>query len=131
MPQPQLLCFCMDEGKLAKVRLCAMRYKIRVRVVTPEEETLALGALCGLPAQEPIRHGETPVAEAMMVMALFPAGMLDAFLRLMRQMKVPPVALKAVLTKTNSAWDARALCAELMQERDAFARGTRVEHDQR
>ncbi len=127
MPQPQLLCFHMDEGKLSKIRLCAMRYKIRVRVVTPEEETLALGALCGLPAQEPVRHGETP-AEEMMVMALFPAGMLDAFLRLMRQMKVPPVALKAVLTQTNSAWDARALCAELMQERDALAKGTRAEH---
>ncbi len=128
MPQPQLLCCHMDEGKLSKIRLCAMRYKIRVRVLTEEEETLALGELCGLPAQEPVRHGETPVSEEMMVMALFPAGMLDAFLRLMRQMKVPPVALKAVLTKANSAWDARALCAEIAQERDALARGTRAEH---
>lgn len=128
MPQPQLLCFHMDEGKLAKIRLCAMRYKIRVRVVPDEEETLALGELCSLPAGEPVRHGETPVAEEMMVMALFPAGMLDAFLRLMRQMKVPPVALKAVLTPTNSAWDARALYAEITQERDALARGTRAEH---
>ncbi|MDO5378642.1 MAG: DUF3783 domain-containing protein [Clostridia bacterium] len=128
MPQPQLLCFHMGEEKLSKIRLCAMRYKIRVRVVTQEEEGLALGELLGLPAPESVRHGDGPVAEEMMVMALFPAGMVDALLRLMRQMKTPPVALKAVLTQANSAWDARALYAELAQEREAFAKGTRAEH---
>lgn len=128
MPQPQLLCFRMGEEKLFKVRLCAMRYKIRVRIVTQEEEGLALGELLGLPANGPVRHGDMPVGGEMMVMALFPPGMTDAFLRLMRQMKTPPVALKAVLTQVNSAWDARTLYAELAQEHEAFARGTRAEH---
>lgn len=128
MPQPQLLCFRMSEEKLSKVRLCAMRYKIRVRTVAQEEEGIALGELLGLPAGESTHHGETPVAGEMMVMALFPAGMVDAFLRLMRQMKTPPVALKAVLTPTNSAWDARALYAELAKEHEAFSRGERAQH---
>lgn len=129
MKQPLMLCYNMGGERLRAMRMAAMRLKIRVRPVEKGEYGLTLGALCGLE-----EAGEAPAVEdfgqEMLVMAFFPAGMMNALLQTMRRMRVAPVALKAVLTPTNAAWDSSRLCGEIAREHAAMAGGAASVHEE-
>lgn len=130
MKQPVLLCYNLSQESYRKLRLAAMRMKIRIRSVKPWEfdQTLEnLAERC-----EPINEAapcEDVFADEMLVMAYFPAGMDAAFLRLARQSGVPSVPLKAVLTPTNSQWDSITLHTEISKEREAIEQGLGRVHD--
>lgn len=83
-----------------------------------------LGALFALPGYEKsgVRHFGTPFQDEMLVMAGFDQVRLDALLHFFRDEKLPPVALKALLTPTNADWDAVTLHSHMLQERDQFLR---------
>ena len=68
MRQPVLLCYNLREEVFKKVRLAAMRFKIRVRPVSPSEYGETLAALCGM---EPPKGVPAPgdFEDAMLVMA--------------------------------------------------------------
>lgn len=129
MKQPVLLCYNLNEDSYRKLRLIAMRLKIRVRVVRPWElrQTLAwlVQSAGSLPEGTP---DESAFSEEMLVMAHFPAGMGNAFLQLARRGGVPSIPLKAVLTPTNSEWDSLTLHAEIAKERDALSQGGKSVH---
>ena len=61
--------------------------------------------------------------DEMLMMANFPAGMMNTFLGLFRRMGIAPVALKAVLTPVNAEWDSVRLHEELLREHEAAAKG--------
>ena len=129
MGQPVLLCYHIEGEKFKKLRLAAMRFKIRVRPVRPEEYGQTLAALC---AMEPPSDRPAPTRtfeEEMLVMADFPPGVTMPFLQSFRRLGIPPIALKAVLTPTNSAWDSLRLHDELSSERAALAQGSRPAHE--
>ena len=63
-----------------------------------------------------------------LVMANFPAGMMNTFLGLFRRMSIAPVALKAMLTPTNAAWDSEKLHEELAGEHRAMTSGEGKRH---
>lgn len=57
MRQPVLLCYNLKDESFRKVRLAAMRFKIRIRPVSPSEYGETLAALCGMGAASgPARH---------------------------------------------------------------------------
>ena len=87
MKQPVLLCYNLTGEKMQKIRLAAMRLKIRVRPVEKAE-----------------------------------------FLGLFRRMGIAPVALKAMLTPTNAAWDSEKLHEELAGEHRAMTSGEGKRH---
>ena len=64
----------------------------------------------------------------MLMMANFPAGMMNTFLGLFRRMGIAPVALKAMLTPTNAAWDSEKLHEELAGEHRAMTSGEGKRH---
>lgn len=130
MKQPVVLCYNLDDQRASAIRLAAMRLKIRMRPVALEEYALTLSALCGLePAGGQVYEGEG-FADEMLVMANFPAGMMNAFLQTMRSMRIAPVALKAMLTPTNSTWDSMKLHEEIQAEHAAMNNGeARVHQD--
>ena len=66
--------------------------------------------------------------DEMLVMANFPAGMMNTFLGLFRRMGIAPVALKAMLTPTNAAWDSEKLHEELAGEHRAMTSGEGKRH---
>ena len=112
-----------------RLRLAAMRFKISVRPVRPEESGQTLAALC---AMEPPSDRPAPTRtfeEEMLVMADFPPAVTMPFLQSFRRLGIPPIALKAVLTPTNSAWDSLRLHDELSSERAALAQGSRPAHE--
>ena len=62
-------------------------------------------------------------SDEMLVLVNCTGPLLDRFLQGFRRNKIPPVALKAVLTPTNRTWDSAALHAELLRERQAIQEG--------
>lgn len=121
MKPPVLLTYNLCGERAAKIRLVAMRFRIRVRGVQPAEYDRPIGELLES-ASGGTWTGET-FADEMLVMAHFPSPLLQAFLQGLRCAGVRPVALKAVLTPTNAGWDSRALHAELCKEREALSGG--------
>lgn len=123
MKQPVLLCYNLSGEKMQKIRLAAMRLKIRVRPVEEDEYAQTVAALCGLEEKTDAAYVGAGFEDEMLVMANFPAGMMNAFLGLFRRMGIAPVALKAMLTPTNAAWNSEKLHAEIAGEHQAMMNG--------
>ena len=128
MKPPVLLTYNLCGERAAKIRLVAMRFRIRVRGVQPAEYDRPIGELLES-ASGGTWTGET-FADEMLVMAHFPSPLLQAFLQGLRRAGVRPGGLKAVLTPTNAQWDSRALYGELCKEREAIAQGAAGVHGQ-
>ena len=92
-----------------------LKLGIRVRIVEPEQYLQSIGFLAGNKA-----FAESPEGfdEPMMVMAGFSERKLDLFLTEMRRKKVPPIALKAIVTTQNQAWNSLQLYRELKEEHE-------------
>ena len=123
MKQPVLLCYNLTGEKMQKIRLAAMRLKIRVRPVEKVEYAQTIAALCGAEDAREAAYTGAGFEDEMLVMANFPAGMMNTFLGLFRRMGIAPVALKAMLTPTNAAWDSEKLHEELAGEHRAMTSG--------
>lgn len=128
MKQPVLLCYNLSDEAARKIRLAAMRLKVRMRIVKPWEQLLPVESLCMQPTSE---SGETPdnaFADEMLVMAYFPNGAIQALLQLMRRSGVPSIGLKAMLTATNAVWDSITLHDEIAKEHEAMQSGAEKAH---
>ena len=128
MKQPVLLCYNLSGEKMQKIRLAAMRLKIRVRPVEKDEYAQTVAALCGLEEKTNAAYVGAGFEDEMLVMANFPAGMMNAFLGLFRRMGIAPVVLKAMLTPTNAAWNSEKLHAEIAGEHQAMMNGKEKRH---
>ena len=122
MNHPMVLLYNLDNPKGAKIRRMALPLGLRTRLVAPGQYGLTLAALTE--GEEP----ESPWAgegfeEEMLLLVNCPGPLLDRFLQGFRRNKIPPVALKAVLTPTNRAWTSLQLREELAKERAAIAQG--------
>ena len=115
-----VLLFHIPEAKKRKIRLCAARQGVAVREVAEEAFSLPLGQIAGLEGFEAAQSAIEPFDEEMLVMAFFPEALMHRFLDGFRQAGLPSVRLKAVLTETNSRWNAGVLRGELLKEEAAF-----------
>ena len=113
-----------------QIRMLCLTLGLKIRVVDRAQYTEAIGAIAGVPGYS--LSGETYKGEGfedeMLVMANFPAGMMNTFLGLFRRMSIAPVALKAMLTPTNAAWDSEKLHEELAGEHRAMTSGEGKRH---
>lgn len=128
MKQPVLLCYNLSGEKMQKIRLAAMRLKIRVRPVEEDEYAQTVAALCGLEEKTDAAYVGAGFEDEMLVMANFPAGMMNAFLGLFRRMGIAPWRSKAMLTQTNAAWNSEKLHAEIAGEHQAMMNGKEKRH---
>ena len=113
---PVILAVHFPAKKLAKLRMAAMRLGAKVRVVEKWEYLNAVGALTGdLDSFESFYDGEDFPGE-LLVFAHFSDAQLNLFLQAIRAAKLPPVALKAVLTDENKGWNVLELREELQKE---------------
>ena len=97
-----------------------LKLGIRVRIVEPEQYLQSIGFLAGNKAfaESPEAYDGAGFEEPMMVMAGFSERKLDLFLTEMRRKKVPPIALKAIVTTQNQAWNSLQLYRELKEEHE-------------
>ena len=122
MNHPMVLLYNLDNPKGAKIRRMALPLGLRTRLVAPEQYGLTLAALTEGEEPESQWAGEG-FEEEMLLLVNCPGPLLDRFLQGFRRNKIPPVALKAVLTPTNRDWTSLQLREELAKERAAIARG--------
>lgn len=111
--------------KIEKVRLLKgvlVRMGIRIKNIGPEQVMQKVGYLTGRKEYEetlPEDGKEIPVIpEEMLVLYGFTNRRLDEFLSQLRRAKVPPVALKAVVTETNADWSFYELYQEIRAEHE-------------
>ena len=123
-----VLCCNLNGTKAAKIKMSAVKLGLRIHTVSPDEFTLPLGHLVGLPAYadaEPL-EGESFTQE-MLIFHNFTEPQLDAFLAEIR--RAGGVRLKAVVTPTNASWCISALYRELEAEHAAIQQ-QRQAHDE-
>ena len=117
---PVILAVHFSAKKLAKLRMAAMRLGAKVCVVEKWEYLNAVGSLTGdLDSFESFYDGPDFPGE-LLVFAHFSDAQLNLFLQTMRTAKLPPVALKAVLTGENKGWNVLELHEELQKEHEAL-----------
>jgi hypothetical protein len=129
MKPPVLLCYNLGTEQGRKIMLLAMRLKIRVRPVKPEEYGQTLAALCGLEPEAPAPADAAPFADPMLVLANFSPELINHFLYGFKQDHIVPVGLKAILTETNQSWHSAALHSQLAEEHAAMAQGKPPVHE--
>ena len=113
----RILLYNIKGEKEMKIRLAAYRLGLTCVSVAPSDFGRPLGLLLGLPGYAPGGEAAEDFPDEMLVMEELSSELLDA----MRAMGVS-VALKAVVTESNRAWSAAALCAELKKEHEAMRR---------
>ena len=128
MKPPVLLTYNLHGERAAKIRMAAMRFRVRLRAVERREYARPLAELVEN-GPEGDWEGEA-FDEEMLVMAHFPPALMQAFLQGLRRAGVRPGGLKAMLTPTNAQWDSLALYRELCKEREAIAQGAASVHAQ-
>ena len=110
----QVLLFGLCGEKEKKIKLIALRARVRVFSVPTASLRLPVGALSAGTAQG--GRNETPLPGEMLLFCGMADGALSAFLASLRAEEAQ-VPLKAVLTAENAGWDAFALYAALSEER--------------
>lgn len=97
-----------------------LKLGIRVRIVEPEEYRQTIGFLSGNKVfpESPEVYDGAGFSEPMMVMSGFSEWKLDLFLSEMRRKKVPPIPLKAIVTRQNQSWNSLQLYRELKSEHE-------------
>lgn len=123
-----VLCCNLNGTKAAKIKMAAVKLGLRIHTVSPDEFTLPLGRLVGLPAYADAEslEGESFTQE-MLIFHNFTEPQLDAFLAEIR--RAGGVRLKAVVTPTNASWCINALYHELEAEHAAIQQ-QRQAHDE-
>ena len=121
MSRPTVLAFAVADDRLSRLRFCCLPLGITVKPIVPEDYTQPLGALLGLMERSDAAPEPGTVGE-MLVMAAFDDALINRFLPALRQLRIPPFRLKAVLTPTNVTWNACRLYAELSAEHAAMGR---------
>ena len=120
MTKPIILLYNIEPARRQQIEMLAAMRNIRTRAVAPGEYGESVGALCGVEALERPQGLWNEFSEEMMVMGFFPQPLVSAFLDSFRQVGIPSVRLKAVLTETNMRWNSCQLRAELLREEAAF-----------
>lgn len=114
--QPTVLCYRLEDSKGAKLRLLCIKNKIKCIFVKPEQYLQPIGSFIGAAEGNSLQYTGGTLPSEMMVLASFSSSQLDSFLNALRQNKLPPIALKAVLTPDNRNWNSLELYDELKKE---------------
>lgn len=125
MNHPMVLLYNLNNPKGAKIRRMCLPLGLRTRLVEPSEYKLPLCELVEGKAPESPWTGEV-FTDELLLLVNCSGPLLDHFLQGFRRNKIPPVALKAVLTPTNGSWTSLELREELSKEREAIRQGQAV-----
>lgn len=127
---PTVLLYNLDSEKGRKIKALCLTLRLRARSVAPEDFGRTLtSVLAPENAREPAQEGR-PFSDELLVMAGLTSRQMNDLLQGFRRKKIPPVELKAVLTPTNSQWNAFQLREELARERQAMLQGQRAHEEE-
>ncbi|MBS6645619.1 MAG: DUF3783 domain-containing protein [Clostridiaceae bacterium] len=100
-----------------------VRLGIRIKNIAPEQVNQQVGYLAGLPGfEEQSMAGELPaIKEEVLVLKNFTSQDIDVLLQHIKKAGLPRIALKAVLTESNSKWTFYQLYQEIKEEHEVMS----------
>ena len=113
----------VQNPNVAKLKGVLVRMGVRIKNITPEQVTQTVGYLAGI---EGYPESEIPevlpvIEEEMLVMRGFTSRRMDELLMNLRKAGVPKIALKAVVTESNSGWSFYHLYEEIREEHEKMS----------
>ena len=113
----------VQNPNVAKLKGVLVRMGVRIKNITPEQVTQTVGYLAGI---EGYPESEMPavlpvIEEEMLVMRGFTSRRIDELLMNLRKAGVPKIALKAVVTESNSGWSFYHLYEEIREEHEKMS----------
>lgn len=118
----KILLFNIEPSKVALIKSICEGMGIQPIAIYKNQYGEKIGALAGLKGFAPsmsVYSGEDIAAE-MMIFCGITSEELDEFLQRYRELKIPPISLKAMVTPHNISWSVAELYRELSQEHKFF-----------
>ncbi|MFW6680279.1 DUF3783 domain-containing protein [Lacrimispora sp. AGF001] len=111
-----------NDSRIARLKAVLVRMGIRIKNITPEQTGQTIGYLADIEGFEEQSSGEYPIVEEeVLVMKNFSSRKIDELLMNLRRSGVSKIALKAVITDTNSKWSFYELYQELKKEHETMS----------
>lgn len=111
-----------EKEHLLKIRSALLPLHIRIQLIKREQYNQPLGYLAGMkdiaPAEEIYDGEELP--DTMFLFSSLSSSRLDQVLAALRKSGVGPFPYKAILTPTNSKWNAVDCFSEIRREHEAL-----------
>jgi len=127
----KLLAYNVPAPRLSKLRFVCMRLGVAVQEIPPEKQGQPLSTLVGLTdTAASLPASAAPFADEMLVMSGFSPAMVNSLLSAIRQARMKPFPLKAMVTPTNLTWNSLYLHEQLLLERDAIQAGRTPAHEE-
>lgn len=110
-----------NDTRIARLKAVLIRLGIRIKNITQDQMNQTIGYLAGFDGFEELPAGECPVVEEeILVMKNFSSKRIDELLMNLKRSGVSKIALKAVITDTNSKWSFYDLYQELKKEHETM-----------
>ncbi len=120
MKSGTILMYNCSGPEFSKLRQIFAMLRLRMRPVGPDRYHVPLIELAE-GKEDASATAEEAISEPMLVFCGLGEALLHQVLEVIRVAKLPPIALKAVMTDTNREWNTKQLYEELSKEREAIA----------
>lgn len=111
-----------NRTKAAKLKGVLVQMGIRIKNISPDQAGQTIGYLAGYDGfEEEKTSGSLVIPEEVLVMKNFTSRRIDELLAGLRRAGVPRIALKAVITETNTSWRFYDLYLELKKEHEVMS----------
>ncbi|GLB32090.1 hypothetical protein LAD12857_40130 [Lacrimispora amygdalina] len=111
-----------NDTRTARLKAVLVRMGIRIKNISPDQTDQTIGYLAGLDGFGEQTAGECPVVEEeVLIMKNFSSRRIDELLMNLKRSGVSKIALKAVITDTNSKWSFYELYQELKKEHETMS----------
>lgn len=122
MKETILLFHPPEKKQLLKLQSALLPLHIRIQIIKREQYNQPLGFLAGMKEFSPVEgtyEGEE-LPDTMFLFCSLDSGRLDQVLAALRKSGAGPFPYKAVLTPTNSKWNALDCFSEIRREHEAL-----------
>lgn len=111
-----------NDTRIARLKAVLVRMGIRIKNIFPDQTDQTIGYLAGLDGFGEQPAEECPVVEEeVLIMKNFSSRRIDELLMNLKRSGVSKIALKAVITDTNSKWSFYELYQELKKEYETMS----------
>lgn len=111
-----------NDTRTARLKAVLVRMGIRIKNISSDQTDQTIGYLAGLDGFGEQTAGECPVVEEeVLIMKNFSSRRIDELLMNLKRSGVSKIALKAVITDTNSKWSFYELYQELKKEHETMS----------
>ncbi len=114
-----ILAYNFSEERLSGVKRSAVAVRAVVKAVPAESFGEKIGHLIGIPGYE--QEGAAPdgsFSDEMLLMSGFDSADIDMLIKALRKYGVGRVALKAIVTETNTGWSSTELYAAVKADHE-------------